>query len=63
MEERRPNVAIFVVWSANYIWTEFLPREGSISSCSFYGELTDNYSHAFSLIQPVDEFPFKEMRT
>ena len=43
-------------------FAESLEREGSISSCSFYGQLVDYYSHVFSLIYPVDEFSFKEMR-
>ena len=30
---------------------------------AFMAFMADNYSHAFSLIHPVDEFPFKEMRT
>ena len=28
--ERRPNFAIFVVWSASYVSAEFLEREGII---------------------------------
>ena len=38
-------------------------REGSISPSSFYGQLPDYWSHVFSLIYPVDELPFKEMKT
>ena len=38
-------------------------REGSISPSSFYGQLPDYWSQAFSLIYPVDEFSFKEMKT
>ena len=63
MEERRPNFATFVVWSANYVLAKFLRREGSISSCSFYGQLAGYYSHVFSLIHPMDEFSFQGMRT
>ena len=63
MEERRPNFAIFVVWSANYVSAESLEREGTISSCSFYWQLANYYSHGFSLIHPLDEFSLKEMRT
>ena len=59
MEERRPNFAIFVVWSANYVLAKSLRREGSISSCSFHGKLADYYSHVFSLIHPMDEVSFK----
>ena len=36
--------------------------EESISSSSFYGQLADFYSHVLSLIHPVDEFSFKEIR-
>ena len=42
--------------------TEILEREGSISPSSFYGQLPDYWSNAFSLIYPVDEFSFKEMK-
>ena len=45
------------------LFAEFLKREGSISSCNFYGQLANYYSLNFSLIHPVDEFSFKEMRT
>ena len=38
-------------------------HEGSISPSSFYGQLPDYWSHVFSLIYPVDEFSFKEMKT
>ena len=38
-------------------------RKGNISPYSFYGQLLDYQSHIFSLIYPVDEFSFKEMRT
>ena len=42
--------------SANYILAESLEREGSISSFNYYGrQLSDYYSHVFSLIQPVDD--------
>ena len=34
--DRRPNFAIFVVWSASNVSAEFLAREESISSPSFY---------------------------
>ena len=37
--------------------------ERNISPSSFYGQLPDYYSHAFSLIYPVEEFFLKEMRT
>ena len=63
MGERRPSFGIFVVWSASFVSAESLERGGIISSRSFYGQLPDYYSHVFSLIQPVDEFSFKEMRT
>ena len=62
-KERRLNFAIFVVWSVSYVLVESLEREGSISSSSFYGQLADYYSHVFSLIHPLDEFSFKELRT
>ena len=55
MEEKRPSFAIFVVWSANIVLAESLEREGSISSCSFYGKLADYYSHAFILSYLEDE--------
>ena len=42
---------------------ESMEHEGSISACSFCGKLADCYSKVFSLIHPVDEFSFKEMRT
>ena len=58
-----PNFAIFVVWSGSCVSTESLERERRISSCSFYWQLSDYYSHVFSLINPVDEFSFKEIRT
>ena len=61
--ERRINFAIFVVWSVSYVLVESLEREGSISSSSFYGQSADYYSHVFSLIHPLDEFSFKELRT
>ena len=63
IEERGPNFAIFVVWSANYVSAQSLEREGSISSFRFYGQLAVYYSHVISLIHLVDEFSFKEMRT
>ena len=63
MVERRPNFAVFVVWSASYIQAESLERKGSISSCSFSGQLPDYYSHIFSLIHSADESSFKEMKT
>ena len=62
MEDRRPNFCYFCSLEC-YVSAESLQREGSISSCSFYGQLADYYSHVFSLIHPVDEFSFKEMRT
>ena len=51
-------------WMVMYIASVKIPeREGSISSSSFYGQLPDYYSQAFSLIYPMDEFSWKEMRT
>ena len=47
--ERRPNFAIFVVWIASFVWAESLERKGSISSCSFYGQLSDYY-HTFLVL-------------
>ena len=44
----------FAIWSARYASAKTLGREGSISSSRYY-------SYVFSLIDPVDEFPFKEM--
>ena len=41
--DRRNNFAVFVVWSASYVSAEFLEREGSISSSSFYGQLADYF--------------------
>ena len=38
-------------------------REGSISACSFHGELPDYKSYIFCFAFQVDEFSFKEMRT
>ena len=38
-------------------------REGSILTSNFYGQLSDYWSHVFSLIYPVDECFFKEMKT
>ena len=38
-------------------------REWSISPFSSYGELPDYLSHVLSLICPVGEFSFKEMKT
>ena len=43
--------------------TKIPEREGSISPSSFYRQLPDYQSHVFNLIYPVDEFPFKEMKT
>ena len=37
--------------------------KGRIPPSSFYGQLHDYYSHAFSLIYQVDEFSLKKMRT
>ena len=36
---------------------------GKIPPSSFYRQLADYYLHIFSLIHPVGEFSFKEMRT
>ena len=63
MGERRSNFAIFVVWISSYVSAESLEPEGSISSCRFYGRLTDCYSYIFSVIHPVDELSFTEMKT
>ena len=63
MGERSSNFAIFVVWSSSYVPAESMEPEGSISSCRFYGRLTDYYSHIFSVIHPVDEMSFTEMKT
>ena len=52
---RRPYFAVLVVWSASYALAKTLQREGSISSSSFYGQLSDYYSHAFFLSYLVDE--------
>ena len=60
---RKLNFAISVVWSVSYVLAESLRRDGSISSSSFYEQWVDYYVHIFSLIHPVDEFSFKEMRT
>ena len=60
---RRSNFAIFVVWSSGYASAETLECNGSISSSCFHEQLANHYSHDFSLIHPVDEFPFKEMGT
>ena len=60
--DKRLNFAIFVVQSVGYVLAESLEREGNISLSSIYGQLADNYSHVFSLMHPVDEFSFKEMR-
>ena len=62
-KDRKPNFAIFIVLSASYVSAESLEHEGSISSSYFYEQLADYYSHAFSLIHPVNEFSFEEMRT
>ena len=40
-----------------------LDREWSISPSSFYGQLPDYQSHVLSLIYPVEEFSFKEIKT
>ena len=61
--DRRPNYAIFLVWSASYASAETLRCEESMSSYSFFEQLTDYYSHVFSLILPMCESFFKEMRT
>ena len=47
--DRRPNFAIFVIWSISYVLAEFLERERSISLSNFYGQLVDYYSHIFAL--------------
>ena len=39
------------------------PWSVSILSSSFCGQLAYYHSHIFSLIHPLDEFSFKEMRT
>ena len=38
-KERRPNFAVSVVWRASYTPAKTLEREGTVSSCSFYGQL------------------------
>ena len=43
--------------------TEILEPKGSISPSNFYGQLPDYWSRIFSLIYPVDECSFKEMKT
>ena len=61
--DRRPIFAVQIVWSSSYALTKTPKWKGTISSSSFYGQMTDYYSHTFSLIHPVDEFSFKEVRT
>ena len=52
----RPNLA---VWSASYASAKPLAHGG----VSYHPTFTGNYYlHVFSLIHPVDEFFFKEMR-
>ena len=51
-------------FSIVYIASAKIPeREGSISPSNFYGQLPGYWSHVFSLIYPVDECSFKEMKT
>ena len=51
-------------FSIVYIASAKIPeREGSISPSNFYGQLPDYWSNVFSLIYPVDECSFKEMKT
>ena len=47
----------------SYALAKTLEGERRISSFSFCGQLADYYSHFFSLIHPLDECPFTEMRT
>ena len=61
--DRRLNFAIFVVESVGYVLADSLEREESISSSNIYGQSADNYSHVFTLIHPMDEFFFKDMKT
>ena len=61
--DRRPDFDIFVIWSVSYILAESVEHKESISSSSFYGQSADYHLHIFSLIHPVDEFSFWEMRT
>ena len=61
--DRRPNYAIFLIWSASYASAETLRRGGSMSSYSFFEQLNDYYSHVFSLTPRVYESFFKETRT
>ena len=42
--------------------TKISEREGSISTSSFYRQLPNYQSHISSLIYPVDELSFKEMK-
>ena len=60
--DRRLHSATFVVWSVSSFLAQSLERDGNMSS-SFYRQSADYYSHVFSLIHPVDEFPFKEKRS
>ena len=58
--DRRPNYAIFLIWSASYASAETLRRGGSMSSYSFFEQLNDYYSHVFSLTPRVYESFFKK---
>ena len=40
-----------------------LDREGSLTPSSFYGPLPDYQPHVLTLIYPVEEFSFKEIKT
>ena len=51
-------------FSIVYIASPKIPeREGSISPSNLYWQLPDYWPHVFSLIYPVDECSFKEMKT
>ena len=52
-----------MAWSASYASAKTLEREESILSSSFCWQMADYYSHFFSLINQLDEFSFKEIRT
>ena len=61
--DRKPNSAVLVAWNTSSTSAKSLEPKVSFSLYSFYWELADYYSQVFSLIHPVDEFSFKEMRT
>ena len=51
------NIVLFIASA------KILEREGNISPSNFFGQLPDSKSHVFSLISPVGEFSFKEVKT